>query len=100
MPKAQNCAFAKNLEKTAFVTLDYQCLHLAALILESKRRNFTDAEIIRCIEALDQRRRRRGDHKSADDHEKSKAPDGGIDPKSASAKATAVYLLLSMSHLV
>jgi protein gp37 len=53
-----------------------------AIHLQRNRRNLTDAEIIRCIEALDRRKERGGDHKSAKFQEKSKAPDGAIDKTS------------------
>jgi hypothetical protein len=46
------------------------------------RRHLTDAEIVRCIEVLDRRKQRGGDHKSAKFQEKSKAPDGAIDKTS------------------
>jgi len=44
---------------------------------------------------LDKRRSRGGDHKSAEYQAKSKAPDGGIDSRSASAKATAQTIGIS-----
>ena len=53
-----------------------------AIHLQRNRRNLTDGEIIRCIEALDRRKQRGGDHKSAKFQEKSKAPDGAIDKTS------------------
>jgi protein gp37 len=60
-----------------------------AIHLQRNRRNLTDAEIIRCIEALDRRKTRGGDHKS-ENYKKSKPPNDGIDSgKSASAKKTA-----------
>jgi len=61
-----------------------------AIEQQTQRRNLTDAEIIRCIEALDRRRQRGGDRKSINYQAKSKPPNGGIDSgKSASAKETA-----------
>ncbi|MBW1992655.1 MAG: DUF5131 family protein [Deltaproteobacteria bacterium] len=60
-----------------------------AIHLQRNRRNLTDAEIIRCIEALDKRRQRGGDHKS-EEFKKSKPSNEGIETgKSASAKETA-----------
>jgi hypothetical protein len=57
--------------------------------LGKNRRNLTDAEIIRCIEALDRRKQRGGDHKS-ENYKKSKPQNCGIDSgKSVSAKKTA-----------
>ncbi len=53
------------------------------------RRNLTDEEILRCIEALDRRKTRGGDHKSDTFKEKSKAPNGAIDRKEKSARRTA-----------
>jgi hypothetical protein len=53
------------------------------------RRNLTDTEILRCIEALDRRKARGGDHKSDVYREKSKAPNGALDPNKKSAAQTA-----------
>jgi protein gp37 len=62
-----------------------------AIHLQRNRRNLTDAEIIRCIEALDMRKARGGDRKS-EDFQKSKAPNGAIDK---SAKETAKMIGVS-----
>jgi protein gp37 len=67
-----------------------------AIHLQRNRRNLTDAEIIRCIEALDRRKQRGGDHKS-ENYKKSKPPNGGIDSgKSVSAKETAKVVGISL----
>jgi protein gp37 len=46
---------------------------------QRNRRNLTDAEILRCIEALDSRKERGGDRKSEEFQEKSKASSEAID---------------------
>jgi ParB-like chromosome segregation protein Spo0J len=55
---------------------------------QRNRRNLTDAEIIRCIDAVDKKRERGGDRRS--EAAKSKPPNGGIEKcKSPSAQETA-----------
>ena len=54
------------------------------------RRNLTEAEILRCIEAVDKRRDRGGDRRS--EEAKSKPPVGGIEKsKSPSAQGYCPY---------
>ena len=55
---------------------------------QRNRRNMSEAELLRCIEAVDKRQERGGDRKSVE--AKSKAPSGGIEKsKSPSAQETA-----------
>jgi ParB family chromosome partitioning protein len=55
---------------------------------QRNRRNMSEAELLRCIEAVDKRQERGGDRKS--EEAKSKAPSGGIEKsKSPSAQETA-----------
>ena len=60
-----------------------------AIQQQTLRRNLTDAEILRCIEALDKRRERGGDRKSVNYRVKSKPPNGAIG-KSAQETAQTV----------
>jgi protein gp37 len=53
---------------------------------QRNRRNLTDAEILRCIEALDRRKGRGGDRKSEEFQEKSKASSDAIDQQESPKK--------------
>jgi ParB family transcriptional regulator, chromosome partitioning protein len=65
-----------------------------AIRLQANRRNMEDADILKCVMALDQRRARGGDRRS--DEAKSKPQDCGIEnSRSASAKYTAELLGIS-----
>ncbi len=65
-----------------------------AICLQRNRRNMSDAEIVTCVEALDKRRQRGGDRRSAE--AKSIPQSCGIaDSRSASAKETAELLGIS-----
>ena len=62
---------------------------ISAIHLHWKHRNLTDAEIIRCIEALDRRKTWGGDRRSQEFKEEIKAPNGGL-KKTAQATAKVV----------
>ena len=53
---------------------------------QRNRRNLTDAEILRCIEALDRRKERGGDRKREEFQEKSKASSDAIDQQESPKK--------------
>jgi ParB-like chromosome segregation protein Spo0J len=62
-----------------------------AIHSQRDRRNMTDTDILQCVAALDEKRKRGGDRKSED--AKSKTPTGAIDSKPArSSKETAQLL--------
>jgi hypothetical protein len=69
-----------------------------AIRLQSNRRNMTDAEIVRCVDALDTLKPRGGDRRS--DEVKSKASSDAIEkPSSKSAQDTADLLGISASKV-
>lgn len=82
------------IEKVPVRRLDFKTEQVAleyAIHLQRDRRNLTDADILACVEALDKRKERGGDRRSAK-AQKSKAPSGAIEK---SAELTADTLGIS-----